>query len=372
MSSKACPSFLACVVGLSLEHREPFGQREGIGKSCLCHRFTHPGFDDYVDYHHHLLALHEFESRVINNDHFLYWGSPVREFASTDPAKQVRLKVHVVEHTVCFQDVTCQPFTIITKPDNPDHYVKRITGPMESPGKLSYQTRDAIAFPDQCKVEEYPSGIAKVPRGFLVVIDVSQTGEVFAKQIKRAEKVLEYLTKHKRKNVIVASKRDVHVERSLEQVYELKKKYRTHVVEVSAEKNLNVQEGFRVLGQKLFKDKIKNLSSQVQTYHEAAHISLAVKGSARRSFLAFLKKRITDPDERLYRIESNQEYRECVEWVGKFDTDRMFAEHVLELNNEKIGMYAGVNENPDMRQEFLEEFVDQRSDLSFCAKDLKK
>lgn len=372
MSSKVCPSFLACVVGLSLEHGEPFGRKEGIGKSCLCHRFTHPGFDNFIANHQSLFALHEFEGRVINNDHFLYWGSPVKDFPSTDPAKLVRLRVHIVEHTVCYQDITCQPFTIITKPDNPDQYVKRIIGPIESPGKLSYQTRDDIAFPDQCKVEVYPPGMTKIPRGFLLVIDVSQTGENFTKQIKRAEKALDYLTKHKRKNVIVAAKRDIHIERSLEQVYELKKKYRTHVVEASAEKNLNIQECFRVLGQKLFKGTIKNLSSQVQTYHEAAHISLAKKGSARRSFISFLKKRITDPDERLYRIESNQEYRECAHLVGKFDTDKMFAEHILEVYNDLVDTYAGVKENPDMRQEFLEEFVEQRSDLSLYAKYLKK
>ena len=71
------PEFVACVVGLSKGRGEDFTKHHGIGKSCLCYRFVHPGIDDYIDEHQSLLALHEFENAVINNVHFLYWGSVV-------------------------------------------------------------------------------------------------------------------------------------------------------------------------------------------------------------------------------------------------------------------------------------------------------
>ena len=370
MSSKVCPSFVACVVGLSLEHGESFGRRTGTGKSCLCYRFVHPGFDDYINNHQSLYALHEFESRVINNDHFLYWGSPVKTFPTTDPVRTVELRVHVLEHSVFYQDVTCQPFTIITKPDRPDFYIKRITGAIESPGKLSYRSRDEVSTPEDYNAEQYPSGISKVSRGFLVVVDVSQKSDLFEKQLKRAEKVLEYLTKHKRKNVIVATKRDTAFTPSLEKVYELKKKYHTHVVEASAEQNLNVSECFRVLAYKLFKNSYK-LSSHVQTYPDAARRNLTNKGTARRLFKSFLKKRILDPDERLSAIAQNEEYKECVELIGKYETDHLFAKHVLEVYNDKVDLFAGVKENPEMREEFLEDFVERRSDLSLYIKKLR-
>lgn len=371
MSSKVDGTFVACVVGLSLETKENYGRRPGIGKSCLCHRFTQPGYDNYVSTHQSLFALHEFESQVVNNDHFLYWGSPVKTFPSTHPTKDVHLIVHTVEHTVFYQDVTCEPFTLINKPDNVDKYIKRIIGPLESPGKLSYETLDDIAFPDNAKVQMYPAKISDTPRGFLVVIDVSQTGEVFRKQIIRAEKVLDYLSKHKRKNVIVASKRDNCVQSSLEKVYLLKKKYRTHVVETSAEHNLNVEECFRLLAQKLFKGTTKNLSPQVQTYQEAAHCSLIAKGSAQRSYFSFLKKLIRNSDIELCAIQGSEEYRECVHTIGKFDTDKIFSKHLLEVYNSEIDMYSGVKDNPDMRLDFLEEYLEKRTDLALYKKDLK-
>jgi len=372
MSSKVCPSFVACVVGLSLEHGEAFGRKPGIGKSCLCHRFLHPGYDDFITNHQSLYALHEFESRVINNDHFLYWGSPVKSFPTAD-SKTVNLRVHVIEQTVLYQDITCQPFIIITKPDRSDSYNKRIVGQIESAGKVSYKSRDDIGAPSSYSAEQYPAKMSKATRGFVVVIDVSQTGIMFDRQIKRAEKVLEYLSKHKRKTVIAATKRDVMCPESLVKVYDLKKKYKTHVVEVSAEHNMNVDEVFRVLAHKLFKKSMANLSKDVQTYPEAAESSLLATGSARRSFTTFVDKRVRNPDERVDFIENNEEYKSCLSIIGKFETDKIFALHILYLHNERIGMmYAGVSDNAEMREEFLEDFLAQRSDLSIYMKDLRE
>ncbi len=370
MSSKApVTSFVASVVGLSSGHGEPFNWKSGIGKSCLCYRFAYPDFDQYLGSHPSVLALHEFESHVINNDHFLYWGSPERSFDLSDPQKSITFKIHIVEQTLFYQDVTCQPFSMTTRPDHPEAYLKRITGTIESPGKLSYQSRDDIVSPGEYDASTYPSGISKLPRGHIVVIDVSQKEEAIDQQLLRAEKIIEYFIKHKKIHVIAATKRDKVVSSSLDKVYDLKKKYKTPIIEVSAEQNYNVNETFRYLAYKLVKN--SKLSSQIQTYPEAAHNHLIATGSAKRSFVSFIKKRITDPNDRIVAIECNDEYKQCVSQIGKFETERLFAMHVLEIYNENVNGFAGVQDNPDMREEILEDFVEERDDLALYSKDLK-
>ena len=364
------PEIVACIVGLSRGRGENFNQHQGIGKSCLCYRFIHPGFDDYIEEHQSLLALHEFENAVFNNVHFIYWGSVVKKFPMKNSEKYAPVKFHVIEQTVFYQDVTSQPFTIITKPDSLDHYIKRITGPIESSGKLSYKSRnDTDGY---SRKQQYPSGLSRLARGFMVVLDVSTSDNEFEVQLKRAEQLLDHLMKHKRKYMIVAAKRDNYDLDSLERAHELKRKYRTQLVETSANGNLNVHDAFRILACKTLHKKPHGLSDMVPTYEDAAHHILKAKGHVKRSFQTFLTKRITDSDDRLFSVAGSEEYNDCKMLIGKFETDRLFAVHVLELHNEKISLYAGVSENPDMRQEFLEEFVERRADLTGYSQYLKK
>lgn len=371
MAEGPCPRLAVCVLGLSREKGEHFIQRSGIGKSCFCYRFMHPGYDEYIADHPSLLALHEFENQQINNIHFLYWGTTIKNFPLHGGPKQQRIEFHVVEHTVFYQDVTSQPFTIITKPDSLDYYIRRATGQIESPGKVSYKSRDTMSFQEHA-CQMYPSGISGWPRGFIVVIDVSQTGPAFNSQIARAEKILEYLMKHKRKFVIAITKRDIMDPTSLDRVHNLKKKYKTQVFETSANGNLNISETFRYIASKVLQKKVQGISDQIPTYEQAAHNLLTQKGRARRSFMSFLKKRVVSSDERLNALERMEEYKDCTCVVGKFETDRVFAEHLLEVHNKKVELYAGVKENPELRLEFLEDFLDQRTDLAIYSESLRR
>ena len=177
--------------------------------------------------------------------------------------------------------------------------------------------------------------------------------------------------KHKR-NFIVATKRDNHDLDSLERAHELKHKYCTQLIETSANGNLNVHDAFRLLACKTLHKKPHGLSDNVPTYEDAAHHILRAKGHVKRSFQTFLTKYITDSEECLHSVEGNEEHLKCMMLIGKFETDRLFAIHALQLHNEKISSYAGVLENPDMRQEFLEEFVERRADLTTYSQCLKK
>lgn len=368
----SCPAVVVCVVGLSRVSGEELHTHDGIGKSCLCFRFMHPGHDEYISDHPSLLALHEFESPAINNVHFLYWGSTIKSYPIKGTVKEQKVQYHVLEQTVFYQDVTSQPFTIITKPDHLDHYIRRVTGQIESPGKVSYQTRDAICLPGEYDKQQYPSGISKLPRGFIVVIDVSQKAEAFEKQLARAEEVLSYLMKHRRKFIIVASKRDIRNGASLERVKELKRKYKTVMMETSAASNLNISDAFRLIAAKVLQKKVQGLSDHATTYEEAAHDLLAKKSHGRGIFTNFLRRRVQNSDERLYLIENSEEYKECMRMIGKYETDKIFAEHLVLTRNREISTYAGVDDNPDLRFEFLEEFVDSRRDLAMYTLTLRR
>ena len=354
---------VVCVVGLSNNEKEPFATRPGVGKSCLCFRLAYPGFDNYIDTHPSLLALHEFEHPVINSSHFLYWGSPVKTFPSSSKGGEVSVRFHLLEQTVFYQDITSHPFNSITKPDNIEHYIRRVSGPLACSGKHSYDSRDDICSTGQYTRFQYPTNLTRKPRGFVVVFDVSLADVDLEMQCRRVEPVLDYLCKAKKKVVIAATKRDCHKLMSLQKAHELHKKFRVPLIETSANDSLNTDEILRVVAKHLLGKKVPGLSDQVQKYDEAARQNLMQRGSAKRAFVSFLKKRITDSSETIATILHSEEYKECVKWIGMEYCGSLFAQHILELYNGKVDLYAGVESNPSMRQEFLEDFVDGRFDL---------
>ena len=365
---------VASVVGLTNNYKEVFGTRPGIGKSCLCFRLAYPEFDSYVDNHPSLFALHEFESRAINSNHFIYWGSPVKFF----PVRggDCKVKFHIIEQTVFYQDVTAYPFNhSVTKPDNVENYIKRIAGPIESKGKVSYYSRDALVtgMPPGHAAVNYPSGITRLPRGFIVVFDVSVTGKALDVQCKRVDPILSYLNKHKKKFIIAVTKRDKYSMPSLAIAYELRKKYRTHLVECSALDDLNMEEVLRVLALIVITKKTSGLSDQVTRYHDAAQHVLLRRTSAKSGFKSYIRKRVVNSDERLPSVQLSEEFKECARWIGNHKTGCIFALHVLELYNAKIEQsYADVREDLDMHYEYLEDFVDQRKDIESYKEEMRR
>ncbi|KAL3289357.1 hypothetical protein HHI36_022793 [Cryptolaemus montrouzieri] len=64
------------VVGLSGVEKDK--GHSGVGKSCLCNRFIRSHADDYNVDHISVLSQTDFSGRVVNNDHFLYWGEVIK------------------------------------------------------------------------------------------------------------------------------------------------------------------------------------------------------------------------------------------------------------------------------------------------------
>ena len=203
-----CSEVMISVLGLSRGQGHSFNNGEGVGKSCLCYRFVHPGFDDYVSDHPSLLALHEFESSAINSAHFLYWGYSKQTFLARLGKGERTVTVHAVENTVLYQDVTSKPFANSSghgKPDNIDAYIKRALGRMECRGKISYWTRDAISLPDTYRAQRYPPHTASMKRGYIVVVDVNMKGTAFDAQLQRAKKICQALKKGNHEYIIAAT-----------------------------------------------------------------------------------------------------------------------------------------------------------------------
>lgn len=361
---KASAEFVACVVGLSRGDGEAFSSYSGMGKSCLCYRFVYPGFDEYVDNHQSILALHEFESPVINRDHFLYWGSVFKHFpvkGSKSGSQYAIIQVHVIEHTVFYQDETSQPFP------NFGSYRKRIIGSLESPGKVSYKSRDELDVSSD--TQQYPSKkLSRLPKGYMVVVDVSQIGSAFDAQLQRAEQILDYLTKHKQKFIIVTSKRDDSNSNSLRCAQDLKRKYHAILVETSASGNVNIRDAFRLLAHKVLKK--SEISDSINSFVDAQQNALKTRSYAKRAFQEFLEEQVVDPKEQLHGLYESSEFRECKQLTGTFDTGWLFATHILKLFNEE---YSSKEDSQAVtRQEYLENVVKERPDLSTYSHHLKR
>ena len=347
------PELVACVVGLSRAHEEGFTEQQGIGKSCLCCRFIHPDFDDYTDQHQSLLALHEFTNPVINNVHFLYWGTIDRNLPTKSTEKTLPVKFHVIEQTVFYQDETSQPFSNSTKPDSIDQYTKRITGSIECPGKLSYMSRNDIEIQSGQK-QQYPARLSRLPRGFMLVVDVSLKGEDFTNQLSRAEQILEHLMKQKQKYIIVATKRDECNMESLEQAHKLKRKYRTLLIETSASKNINVSDAFRLTAWKSLHKKVHGVSDSVPDYEDPTVLSVSNQPKTdhhgkRYSMPILSTLRITDSgsSEHRYSLVTEEELAESIE------TEMEIKEGDVHDIDEKISPHQNPNKresDPDVGQ----------------------
>ena len=143
-------------------------------------------------------------------------------------------------------------------------------------------------------------------------------------------------------------------------------------METSAHGNLNIADTFRVLAAKVLK-KVPSLSDHATSYEEASFNILAGKSSARRSFTDYLTKKVTTSDDRVSAIKGGEEYKECVRMIGKFETNELFSKRLLRLRNKEVErLYVGVHDNPELRQEFLEEYVEERQDLSAYSSTLKQ
>ena len=374
VNDMASPTVVVSVLGLSRLSGEKFSSHQGVGKSCLCYRLMYPDYDDYIEDHRSLLALYEFQSDVINRENFIYWGSTTKTYNTKVSSQKVHFEV--LEHTVFYQDITEEPFKTKLCTLTVDGYITEALSraPLESRGKVSYKNRDLICLPQEYKSVVFPPGsMGKHQRGFVLVIDVSDSGPKFDLRLRTTEKMVIQLTKQKLKFLVAATKRDEAYSTSLEKINELARVRNFALIECSAKSNVNVSETFDIIAAKVLGKTAPFLSNHVLSYHESTEKTLTSRSSVRRQFVTYLQKRVVQSSVLVKAIECTEEYKACTSMHGKFETDKMFAEHVLLVHDKEFDSCIGVkNTAADLRQKFLEDYVAERTDLSLYSKNLKE
>ncbi|KAM9270405.1 LOW QUALITY PROTEIN: rho GTPase-activating protein 35 [Cariama cristata] len=226
------PTYNISVVGLSGTEKEK-GQC-GIGKSCLC-RFVRPSADEFHLDHTSVLSTSDFGGRVVNNDHFLYWGEVVRSLEDC-----VECKMHVVEQTEFIDDQTFQPHrSTALQP-----YIKRAAATkLASAEKLMYFCTDQLGLEQDFEQKQCPDGKLLVA-GFLLCIDVSRgMNRNFDDQLKFISNLYNQLAKTK-KHRGGLTKCDEGVERYIRDCTYFALKKNLQVVETSARSNVNIDLAF--------------------------------------------------------------------------------------------------------------------------------
>ena len=315
------------VIGLSgLDHEKNL---YGVGKSCLCNRFVRPLADEYIYDHSSIYSNTDFASRVINNDHYLYWGSVVKQ--SDDGTD---LSFQLIEQTEFIEDST---LTTLSRGGQIASYVKRCTAvKLQSQEKLMYISRDQVALQNDYEKVDLPGFKFNVD-GFVCVYDVSSRGRAEDQEMLYAS-LLSILQKTKKPIVVAATKCDDLRKKSLDdchKVFTSKKLTNVPIIEVSAEENVNVDLVFLLLAQLIEKGRIRSritpYSEAVQTQKEKINIALG-------NYQKLVEKQVSNfqsiwkNTKRVF--ETELEYLAVRDLCGIDTCKKIFNKHIRRLKKE--------------------------------------
>ncbi|XP_010871103.4 rho GTPase-activating protein 35 [Esox lucius] len=322
------PTYNLVVVGLSGTEKEK-GQC-GVGKSCLCNRFVRPSADDFYLEHTSVLSTSDFGGRVVNNDHFLFWGETGRLMEEGPECR-----MHVVEQTEFIDDQTFQPHrSTALQP-----YIKRAAAnKLASAEKLMYFCTDQLGLEQDFEQKQMPEGKLMVD-GFLLCVDVSRgMNRNFDDQMKFVTNLYNQLAKNKKPVVLVLTKCDEGVERYIKDshTFALTKK-NLQVVETSARSNVNVDLAFLTLVQLIDKGRGK---PKIIPYFEALKQQSQQIATAKDRYEWLVSRIVKNHNETWTntkrRMQTSSEYKDYVFLEGTTKAHKLFQEHVLRLKKEHI------------------------------------
>ncbi len=310
------------VVGLSGGEKEKGDL--GVGKSCLCNRFVQPLADDYSVDHISVFSQSDFNSRVVNNDHFLYWG----DIQKTND-EGTEFHIQVVEQTEFYDDASFTPFKASGKYEP---YVKRCTSTkLVSAEKLMYICKDQLGIELEYEQRVMPDGGRFVVDGFLVVFDVSHVpNRNPERQLDAIGQILNLAQKTKKPVVVAATKCDEADEmlvRDLERLMNRKefKNSNIPVVETSAHENINVDLAFFTLAQLIDKTRGR---SRIVSFMEAAHMRRELLDIVTEGYARVLRHNVQDYSASwavaIKKLAQYHEYQAYSDIFGKDSAQRLF------------------------------------------------
>ncbi|XP_058794856.1 rho GTPase-activating protein 190 isoform X2 [Phymastichus coffea] len=320
------------VVGLSGTEKDKGSV--GVGKSCLCNRFMRSLSDDYSVDHISVLSQSDFSGRVVNNDHFLYWGEVIKptEDGSAD------YQFQVIEHTEFIDDSSFQPF----KGGKMEPYAKRCAATkIASAEKLMYICKNQLGIEKEYEQKVLPDGKLAID-GFLCVFDVSVVpNRLIEKQVEIVANILNNLIKTKKPIILVTTKNDDANEQFVKEAEKLlmRKEYKGSIlmVETSAHENINVDLAFMTIAQLVDKSKLRN---KVVAFAEAARQRKELMDASTESLQRLIRMHVQDYratwSQASKKLGQHREFTTFVELFGIDATQRLFRRHIKKLKDEQI------------------------------------
>ncbi|XP_063868040.1 rho GTPase-activating protein 190-like isoform X23 [Scylla paramamosain] len=327
----ASKQVVVSVVGVSGGEREK--GVTGLGKSCLCNRFTKPQADQYHVDHISVLSQTDFSGRVVNNDHFLYWGECLR--VADDGLEFV---FQVVEQTEFIDDASFMPF----KAGKMDPYIKRCCATkIQSAEKLMYICKNQLGIEKEYEQRVLPDGKVNVD-GFLCVFDVSQVpNRSLERQVELTASILNNCLKTKRPVVLVTTKNDEANEVYVKEAEKLasRKEFKGNIplVETSAHENVNVDCAFMTLANLVDRNRGR---IRIVPFYEAARHRKEILDVATDAFQRLVRTHVLD-----YRsiwastskkLAQNPDFIHYVDLFGMDQAAKLFRRHVKKLKEEYL------------------------------------
>lgn len=326
--------FNISVVGLSGVEKDkgPLG----IGKSCLCNRFVRSAADDYHTDHISVLSQTDFSGRVVNNDHWLYWGSVIKSCDGYD------LAFNVIEQSEFVDDACFQPF----KTGKTEPYFKRCANTkLVSAEKLMYICKSQLGVEREYEQRYLPDGKFNVD-GFLCLFDVSEVhGRNVEKQIEMTNLIILNLLKTKKPIVFVTTKNDESSELLVAEAERIvnQRDFRGLVplVETSAQENININMAFLVCAQTIDKTRAK---LRVPPYFEAYKNHIELLNAASDAYLGLIRSTVIDYrsswQQVCIKLSHNPEFLQYTYLHGLDKASLVFKAHINRLRDDSINQKA--------------------------------
>ncbi|KAG7466472.1 hypothetical protein MATL_G00165160 [Megalops atlanticus] len=322
------PTYAVSVVGLSGTEKEKGNC--GVGKSCLCNRYVRPKADDYYSEHTSVLSTIDFGGRVVNNDHFLYWGEV--QHRGDDG---LEYKIQVIEQTEFIDDQTFLPH----RSTNLQPYTKRAAASkLQSAEKLMYICTDQLGLEQDFEQKQMPDGKLNID-GFVLCIDVSKgCNRKFDDQMKFVNSLYSQMAKSKKPIVIAATKCDECVEQYLRdlQAFASNKK-NLLVVETSAKSCVNVDVCFQALTQQMDKTRGKPKTiPYLDAYKIQRQLVATVTDKFEKLIVQTVKDYHTSWKAVSNKLKNHPDYEEYINLEGTRKARNTFSKHIEQLKQEHI------------------------------------
>ncbi|KAG5265593.1 hypothetical protein AALO_G00244200 [Alosa alosa] len=322
------PTYAVSVVGLSGTEKEKGNC--GVGKSCLCNRYVRPSADDYYTEHTSVLSTIDFGGRVVNNDHFLYWGDV---FHRGDDC--LECKIHIIEQTEFIDDQTFLPH----RSTNLQPYTKRAaSSKLQSAEKLMYICTDQLGLEQDFDQKQMPDGKLNID-GFVLCIDVSKgCNRKFDDQMKFVNSLYSQMAKTKKPIIIAATKCDECVEQYLRDLQSFAaNKKNLLVVETSARSSVNVDLCFNALIQQMDKTRGKpKIIPYLDAYKVQRQLVATVTDRFEKIIVSTVRDYHTTWKAVSNSLKNQPDYEEYINLESSRKARNTFSKHIEQLKQEHI------------------------------------